>query len=217
MDNLLQEISTNLQNGKAKVVKQLVQQAVDQNLPVKQILEEGLLSGMSIIGDKFKNNEVFVPEVLVAARAMNFGVEVLKPLLAGSGVESKGKVCIGTVRGDLHDIGKNLVKLMMEGKGIEVLDLGTDVAPETFIDAAVNQDCTIICLSALLTTTMGVMREVVEEVEKAGLKGKVKVMIGAAPVTDAYCKEIGADAYTPDAASASDKAVELLAKQQASA
>ena len=217
MDNLLQEISTNLQNGKAKVVKELVQQAVDQNLPVKQILEEGLLSGMSIIGDKFKNNEVFVPEVLVAARAMNFGVEVLKPLLAGSGVESKSKVCIGTVRGDLHDIGKNLVKLMMEGKGIEVLDLGTDVAPETFIDAAVNQDCTIICLSALLTTTMGVMREVVEEVEKAGLKGKVKVMIGGAPVTDAYCKEIGADAYTPDAASASDKAVELLAEQQASA
>jgi methylmalonyl-CoA mutase cobalamin-binding domain/chain len=121
------------------------------------------------------------------------------------------------VRGDLHDIGKNLVKLMMEGKGIEVLDLGTDVAPETFIDAAVNQDCTIICLSALLTTTMGVMREVVEEVEKAGLKGKVKVMIGGAPVTDAYCKEIGADAYTPDAASASDKVVELLAEQQASA
>lgn len=217
MDNLLQEISTNLQNGKAKVVKELVQQAVDQNLPVKQILEEGLLSGMNIIGDKFKNNEVFVPEVLVAARAMNYGVEVLKPLLAGSGVKAKGKVCIGTVRGDLHDIGKNLVKLMMEGKGIEVLDLGTDVAPETFIDAAVNQDCTIICLSALLTTTMGVMREVVEEVEKAGLKGKVKVMIGGAPVTDAYCKEIGADAYTPDAASASDKAVELLAEQQASA
>jgi methylmalonyl-CoA mutase cobalamin-binding domain/chain len=217
MDNLLQEISTNLQNGKAKVVKELVQQAVDQNLPVKQILEEGLLSGMSIIGDKFKNNEVFVPEVLVAARAMNYGVEVLKPLLAGSGVKAKGKVCIGTVRGDLHDIGKNLVKLMMEGKGIEVLDLGTDVAPETFIDAAVNQDCTIICLSALLTTTMGVMREVVEEVEKAGLKGKVKVMIGGAPVTDAYCKEIGADAYTPDAASASDKVVELLAEQQASA
>lgn len=213
MDNLLQEISTNLQNGKAKVVKELVQQAVDQGLPVKQILEEGLLSGMGIIGDKFKNNEVFVPEVLVAARAMNYGVEVLKPLLAGSGVKSRGKVCIGTVRGDLHDIGKNLVKLMMEGKGIEVVDLGTDVAPETFIDAAVNQDCTIICLSALLTTTMGTMREVVEAVDKAGLKGKVKVMVGGAPVTDAYCKEIGADAYSPDAASASDKAVELLEAQ----
>ncbi len=213
MDNLLQEISTNLQNGKAKIVKELVQKAVDQGLPVKQILEEGLLSGMGIIGDKFKNNEVFVPEVLVAARAMNYGVEVLKPLLAGSDVKSKGKVCIGTVRGDLHDIGKNLVKLMMEGKGIEVVDLGTDVAPETFIDACVNQDCTIICLSALLTTTMGTMREVVEAVEKAGLKGKVKVMVGGAPVTDAYCKEIGADAYSPDAASASDKAIELLAEQ----
>ena len=217
MQQILSDISLKLQEGKAKDVQELVQQALDRSIPVKDILEKGLLDGMSIIGTKFKNNEVFVPEVLIAARAMNRGVELLKPYYSESGVESKGRVCIGTVQGDLHDIGKNLVKMMFEGKGIEVIDLGTDVAPETFIDAAVNQDCTIICLSALLTTTMGVMREVVEEVEKAGLKGKVKVMIGGAPVTDAYCKEIGADAYTPDAASASDKAVELLAEQQASA
>ena len=210
MDNLLNEISMNLQNGKAKVVKELVQKAVDEGLPVKQILEEGLLSGMGIIGEKFKNNEVFVPEVLVAARAMNYGVEVLKPLLAGSGVKSIGRVCIGTVRGDLHDIGKNLVKLMMEGKGIEVIDLGTDVAPETFINTAIEQDCSIICLSALLTTTMGAMREVVESAEKAGIRDKVKVMIGGAPVTEAYCKEIDADAYEPDAASASERAVAIL-------
>ena len=210
MDNLLNEMSMNLQNGKAKVVKELVQKAVDEGLPVKQILEEGLLSGMGIVGEKFKNNEVFVPEVLVAARAMNYGVEVLKPLLAGSGVKSIGRVCIGTVRGDLHDIGKNLVKLMMEGKGIEVIDLGTDVAPETFINTAIEQDCSIICLSALLTTTMGVMKEVVEEVNKAGIRDQVKIMIGGAPVTDIFCEQIGADAYTPDAASAAEKAVELL-------
>lgn len=210
MDALIQDISINLQNGKAKVVKELVQQAVDRGMPVKTILEDGLLAGMSVIGEKFKHNEVFVPEVLVAARAMNYGVEVLRPLLAGSGVKSRGRVCIGTVQGDLHDIGKNLVKLMMEGKGIEVLDLGTDVPPQRFIETAVNEGCRIICLSALLTTTMGAMREVVQAMEQAGIRDKVKVMIGGAPVTDAFCQEIGADAYTPDAASASDKAAQLL-------
>lgn len=210
MDALIQDISTNLQNGKAKVVRELVQQAVDQGLPVKTILEEGLLAGMSVIGEQFKNNEVFVPEVLVAARAMNYGVEVLKPLLAGSGVKSRGRVCIGTVQGDLHDIGKNLVKLMMEGKGIEVIDLGTDVPPEQFVETAKAEGCRIICLSALLTTTMGAMREVVVAMEQAGIRDSVKVMIGGAPVTEDFCQEIGADAYTPDAASASDRAVQLL-------
>ncbi len=167
-------------------------------------------AAMDIVGKRFEQGEYFLPELVLAGEMLDTIGAVAKPLIkeaGGRAVQTHGRVLIGTVRGDLHDIGKNLVKLMMEGKGIEVLDLGTDVAPETFIDAAVNQDCTIICLSALLTTTMGVMREVVEEVEKAGLKGKVKVMIGGAPVTDAYCKEIGADAYTPDAASASDKAV----------
>lgn len=143
--SILTEISTNLQQGKAKIVKQLVQQAVDEGLPVQQILNEGLLDGMSAVGEKFKNNEVFVPEVLVAARAMNMGTQILKPLLAQEGVQSVGKVCIGTVKGDLHDIGKNLVKMMMEGKGLEVVDLGTDVAPEAFIQAAVDQGCQIIC------------------------------------------------------------------------
>lgn len=133
---LLNQISENLQKGKAKIVKELVQQAIDEGISVKQILEEGLLSGMSVIGEKFKNNEVFVPEVLVAARAMNMGAALLKPLLADAGVENAGKVCIGTVQGDLHDIGKNLVKMMMEGKGLEVVDLGTDVAPETYVKAA---------------------------------------------------------------------------------
>ncbi|WP_195543259.1 corrinoid protein [Massiliimalia timonensis] len=209
---LLNQISENLQKGKAKIVKELVQQAIDQGISVKQILEEGLLSGMSIIGEKFKNNEVFVPEVLVAARAMNMGAALLKPLLADAGVENAGKVCIGTVQGDLHDIGKNLVKMMMEGKGLEVIDLGTDVAPETYVKAAQEQGCQIICCSALLTTTMPYMGEVVKKAEEAGIRDKVKIMIGGAPVTQAFCDQIGADVYTPDASSAADAAIEICQK-----
>lgn len=207
----IQEISENLQRGKAKAVKELVQQAVDAGIPAKQILEEGLLGGMSVVGVKFKNNEVFVPEVLIAARAMNMGIGVLKPYLQDDSMQAKGRVCLGTVQGDLHDIGKNLVKLMMEGKGLEVIDLGVDVAPETFVKTAMEQDCGIIACSALLTTTMGAMADVVKAVEAAGIRDKVRVMIGGAPVTEAFCAQIGADAYTPDAASAADKAVELLA------
>jgi len=204
------EISENLQRGKAKVVKELVQQAVDQGLPAAQILNEGLLSGMSIIGEKFKNNEVYVPEVLVAARAMNMGTQILKPLLVDEGMESVGRVCIGTVQGDLHDIGKNLVKMMLEGKGLEVIDLGTDVSPEAFVQAAIDNDCQIICCSALLTTTMDVMAEVVKAAEAAGIRDKVKIMVGGAPITEEFCQRIGADKYTSDAASAAEAAVELL-------
>ena len=207
--SVLQEISENLQKGKAKIVKELVQQAIDEGIPVQQILDEGLLDGMSVIGEKFKNNEVFVPEVLVAARAMNMGAALLKPLLADGENTSAGKVCIGTVKGDLHDIGKNLVKMMMEGKGLEVIDLGTDVAPETYVETAIRENCQIICCSALLTTTMPVMGEVVKEAEKAGIRDKVKIMVGGAPVTEAFCEQIGADKYTSDAASAADAAVEF--------
>ncbi|MEG1427010.1 MAG: corrinoid protein [Oscillospiraceae bacterium] len=210
--SILNEISENLQKGKAKVVKELVQQAIDEQIPVKDILEQGLLSGMSIIGEKFKNNEVYVPEVLVAARAMNMGAALLKPLLAEAGVKACGKVCIGTVKGDLHDIGKNLVKMMMEGKGLEVIDLGTDVSPEQYVDAAVKENCQIICCSALLTTTMGIMEEVVKKATEAGIRDNVKIMIGGAPVTDAYCRQIGADMYTSDAASAADAAVAFCSK-----
>ncbi len=203
---LLEQISERLQKGKAKEVKQLVQQAIDQGIAAQTILEEGLLSGMSVIGEKFKKNEVFVPEVLVAARAMNQGAALLKPLLAADGVKANGKVCIGTVKGDLHDIGKNLVKMMMEGKGLEVVDLGTDVAPETFVQTAIEQNCRVICCSALLTTTMSVMEDVVKAAEAAQIRDRVKIMVGGAPVTDAFCKQIGADAYTPDAATAADVA-----------
>lgn len=206
---IFEEISQKLQAGRAKDVKALVQQAIDQGISAQEILEKGLVDGMNQIGEKFKNNEVFVPEVLVAARAMNQGAQLLKPLLAAEGVKASGRVCIGTVQGDLHDIGKNLVKMMLEGKGLEVIDLGTDVSPETFVETAKNEDCQIIACSALLTTTMGVMAEVVKAAEKAGIRDKVKIMVGGAPVTEDFCKKIGADAYTPDAASAADKALEF--------
>ncbi|MDE6167966.1 MAG: corrinoid protein [Acetatifactor sp.] len=207
--SILNEISENLQKGKANVVKELVQKAIDDGLDAREILDHGLLAGMDIIGEKFKKNEVFVPDVLVAARAMNMGAALIKPLLAENGAKAAGKVCIGTVKGDLHDIGKNLVKMMMEGKGLEVIDLGTNVAPETYVKTAVEQGCQIICCSALLTTTMQVMADVVKEAEKANIRDKVKIMIGGAPVTEAFCRQIGADKYTPDAASAADAAVKF--------
>ena len=207
--SILTDISENLQKGKAKVVKELVQQAIDEGIPVQQILNDGLLAGMDVVGEKFKNNEVFVPEVLVAARAMNMDAQLLKPLMQEAGVEAKGKVCIGTVRGDLHDIGKNLVKMMMEGKGLEVIDLGTDVSSETYVQTAIDQNCQIICCSALLTTTINTMEEVVKKVEEAGIHDKVKIMVGGAPVTQTFCDQIGADCYTPDAASAADAAVAI--------
>jgi corrinoid protein of di/trimethylamine methyltransferase len=204
---ILNDISENLQKGKSKVVKELVAQAVEAGINPEVILNDGLVAGMNIIGEKFKNNEIYVPEVLVAARAMNMGAQILKPLLAASGVVATGKVCIGTVQGDLHDIGKNLVKMMMEGKGLEVIDLGTDVAPEAFVQTAIEQNCQVICCSALLTTTMEVMENVVKAAEVAGIRDKVKIMIGGAPVSDEFCQKIGADCYTIDAASAAEAAV----------
>ena len=203
---MLSQISENLQKGKAKIVKQLVQEAIDAGISAKYILENGLIAGMNIVGEKFRNNEIFVPEVLVAARALNMGSALLKPLLAADGVKASGRVCIGTVQGDLHDIGKNLVKMMMEGKGLEVIDLGTDVSPETFVQTAKEQNCQIICCSALLTTTMSVMADVVKAAEAAGIRDQVKIMIGGAPVSEEFRAQIGADAYTPDAASAADAA-----------
>jgi corrinoid protein of di/trimethylamine methyltransferase len=207
MNDILGEISLNLQYGKAKVVKELVLKAIEDGLDVKDILENGLLAGMSIIGDKFKNNEIYVPEVLIAAKAMNAGSELLKPLLKERGIKAKGKVVLGTVKGDHHDIGKNLVRMMMEGKGLEVIDLGVDVSAEKFISTFKDTNADIIACSALLTTTMGEMIKLVELLKSEDLRGKVTVMVGGAPVTDRFCKSIGADIYTPDAASAADEAV----------
>ena len=202
-------ISEKIQAGRAKEVKVLVQQALDEGIDPNRILNEGLMAGMAVIGERFKNGEAFVPEVLVAARAMNKGAEILKPHLAAEGTKATGRVCLGTVQGDYHDVGKNLVKMMLESKGLEVIDLGTDVPPDAFIKTAQEQDCAVICCSALLTTTMEVMRDVVKAAEAAGIRDKVKIMIGGAPITEAFCKEVGADYYTSDAARCADLAAEI--------
>lgn len=204
----LSEIKELMQQGRAKNVVTLVQEALDEGIEANVILNDALLAGMAIIGDKFKREEIFVPEVLVAARAMNKGVEVLKPYLQDSSNISKGTAVLGTVKGDLHDIGKNLVRIMMEGKGIDVIDLGTDISAETFIDEAKKNHADIICCSALLTTTMPEMKRVVDLVKAENLD--VKVMIGGAPVNQEFCDEIGADYYTDDAASAADVATSIL-------
>ena len=204
---IVEEIRGFMLRGRAKQVKELVAQAIEEGIPAQTILDEGLLSAMNEVGEKFKNNEMFVPEVLVSARAMNMGIEVLKPHLGAAGLESKGVAVIGTVKGDLHDIGKNLVKMMIEGKGIKVVDLGVDVSPEAFCEAAVENNANIICCSALLTTTMNQIQAVVDMAGEKGLRDKIKIMIGGAPVTQAYCDSVGADCYTPDAASAADAAL----------
>ncbi len=210
--SILNEISQNLQIGKAKIVKELVQKAIDEGLSPESILKEGLLDGMGIIGDKFKKDEIYVPDVLIAARAMTAGTEILKPLLASSGVTSAGKVVLGTVSGDLHDIGKNLVRMMMEGKGLEVIDLGVDVSAEKFVQTAIAENAQIIACSALLTTTMGEIEAVVKTATEAGIRDKITIMIGGAPVTQSFCDKVAADIYTADAASAADEAAKVCAK-----
>lgn len=209
----IEEISELLQKGRAKQVKALVQQAMDEGMDVKVILNDGLLAGMMTIGEKFKNNEVFVPEVLVAARAMNAGIGVIEPALAEAGNEPVGKAVIGTVKGDLHDIGKNLVVMMLKGAGFEIFDLGVDVAPETFIDKAEEVGADVICMSALLTTTMPNMQSVVDELKEKGLRDKYIVMVGGAPVNESFAEKIGADYYTPDAATCAEVAKKAVTEK----
>ena len=207
--SVVEQIAENLMKGKANDVRALVEQALNDGEEPAKILNEGLLGGMGVIGAKFKKNEVYVPEVLIAARAMKAGMEILQPKLIESGVEPIGTAVIGTVKGDLHDIGKNLVGMMLEGAGLKVVDLGIDVEPQKFVDGAKENGAKVIGVSALLTTTMTNMKAVVDAV-KASDMGDVKVIIGGAPVTQAYCDEIGADGYAPDAASAADLAKSLL-------
>jgi 5-methyltetrahydrofolate--homocysteine methyltransferase len=199
-----QEISELLQRGKAKDIVVAVQQALDAGVSAQDILENGLIAGMNIVGAKFKAGDVFVPEVLVAARAMNHASAALKSALTAAGVQPAGKAIICTVKGDLHDIGKNLVKMMVEGKGIEVMDLGVDVKEEKIVETVQQSDAKVLLLSALLTTTMMSLKDVIDALNAAGLRDKVKVMVGGAPVTQTFADEIGADAYTPDAASAAE-------------
>jgi 5-methyltetrahydrofolate--homocysteine methyltransferase len=195
--------------GQRDKAKELTQKAIAEKVAPKEIIEKGLIAGMNVVGVKFKANEFYVPEVLIAARAMHAAMDLLKPLIAESGIQPTGRAVIGTVKGDLHDIGKNLVSMMLEGAGFAVVDLGVDVKPEKFVEA-VKDGSKVVCLSALLTTTMPGMKEVIEAMKQAGLRDKAKIMIGGAPVTQAYADEIGADGYSPDAASAVDKAKELI-------
>jgi len=211
MADILQQMASNLYNGEDEVVPELVQKALDQGIEPGEILQGGLIAGMDEVGVDFKAGDLFVPEVLIAARAMRAGMAILRPLLAESDVVSAGKYVIGTAKGDLHDIGKNLVKMMLEGAGFETVDLGTDVEPADFVTAVQEHRPQLVGISALLTTTMVQMKTTIEALEEAGLRDSVKIMIGGAPVTAAFAKEIGADAYAPDAATAVDVARELTA------
>ena len=208
--NELKELQANLIEGQADKVKELTQAAVAKGIGVEKILNEGLIAGMAVVGERFKREEVYLPEVLFAGRAMKAGMEVLEPLLLSAGSKPLGKVILGTVKGDVHDIGKNLVGIMLKGAGLEVIDLGVDVAPETFVNAAKQEGAPLIGMSALLGTTIHSMKDTVEALASAGLKGQIRAMVGGALVTQSYADSIGADGYAPDAASAVDKAKELL-------
>jgi 5-methyltetrahydrofolate--homocysteine methyltransferase len=209
MADILEKIASNLYDGEDGEVAKLVQEALDQGMGPGEVLSGGLIAGMDEVGKDFKAGDLFVPEVLIAARAMHAGMAVLRPLLAESDVPSAGKYVIGTVEGDLHDIGKNLVRMMLEGAGFETVDLGTDVKSDAFVDAVREHQPVLLGMSALLTTTMVNMRGTIEALTEAGLRDSIKIMIGGAPVTAAFAEEIGADAYAPDAASAVDVARSL--------
>ena len=208
--SVLNDIAELVQKGKAQEVSDLVSQAIEEGIPAQQILDEGLLKGMGELGVKFKNNEVFVPEVLIAARALNKGTDTLKEKLVDLDVKTVGTVVLATVAGDLHDIGKNLVKLMLEGTGFEVIDLGTDVPADKIVEAVNEYNPDVVALSALLTTTMAAQGDVIKALEEAGIRDKVKVIVGGAPITEAFANEIGADGYSEDASGAADIAKALI-------
>ena len=205
-----QKIADSVYGGKRDDVASLVQAALDEGSTPQEALDKGLIAGMSHVGEDFKNNVIYVPEVLIAARAMKAGMEIIKPLLAEAKIEPKGRVVLGTVKGDLHDIGKNLVGMMLEGAGYEIIDAGVDVPPEKFIEEAKEKGAGVVAMSALLTTTMLAMRDTIQAFDQAGIRDSVKVVVGGAPVTQKWCDEIGADGYAPDAASAVDLVQSVL-------
>jgi len=209
-ETLLKQIAECLENGDDERTGVLTREAVGEGIPPRRILDEGLLAGMNVVGERFKSHEIFLPDVLLAARAMYAGMDVLKPLLLSEGVASRGKIIIGTVYGDLHDIGKNLVGILLRGAGFDVIDLGNSVPPEAFVEAARKEQATLIGMSALLTTTMPMMKRVIDLLKEQGLAGQVRTVIGGAPVSDAYAKEIGADGYGYDGASAVDRVKALM-------
>ena len=210
--DLLKQLSEALQQGDHQRVAELTRQAIDQQVPAESILDDGLLAGMNVIGERFRRHEIFLPEVLMAAKAMYSGLELLKPLLIKGGIPSQGKVVIGSVQGDMHDIGKNLVGIMLTGAGFEVIDLGNDVAPERFVETAIAEEAPVIGMSALLTTTMSVMKQVVELTRERGLSERVKIIVGGAPVSKEFANEIGADAHGFDAANAVDRVKMLVGR-----
>ena len=209
----LQAITKTLITGDVKKLQELVQEALAAGVPANDILQKGLIAGMDIIGEKMQSGEMFIPEVLMAARAMSFSVEILKPLLAEGEATSAGKVIIGTVKGDLHDIGKNLVVMMMESAGFEVIDLGVDVEPDMFVKAIKENKPSLVGLSALLTTTMPMMRKSIESIEESGLRDSLKIIVGGAPVSQSFADEIGANGYAADAGSAAKLAKTLINEQ----
>jgi 5-methyltetrahydrofolate--homocysteine methyltransferase len=210
MSNVLEEIQKDLYSGKLDGVKKGVKKALEEGLSAQGVLAKGLLAGMDKVGKDFKAGDLFIPEVLMCAKAMHAGLDVLKPLLVGLGTALLGKIVIGTVAGDLHDIGKNLVRMMLEGAGFEIIDLGVSVSPEKFVEAVRANGAKLMGMSALLTTTMPAMKLTIEGLKKAGIRENVKVLVGGAPVTASFAESIGADAYAPDAASAVDVARELI-------
>jgi 5-methyltetrahydrofolate--homocysteine methyltransferase len=210
MEQVMQELYTSILNGDNKTVAQKVQAALDAGIDASRILNEGMIAAMAEVGRLFEEGEYYVPEMLISARSMQAGLAVLKPHLVQANVKSAGKVLAGTVKGDLHDIGKNLVCMMLEGAGFEIHDLGTDVSPEKFVNVLQEQEADIVALSALLTTTMPNMKATIEALHKAGLRERVKVIIGGAPVTESYAQQIGADGYSPDASRAVSLAKSLL-------
>jgi 5-methyltetrahydrofolate--homocysteine methyltransferase len=209
---IFEQIADEVQKGHADPVGELTRKALSQDIPAEEIMNKGLVSGMEIVSKKFKNNEIFIPEVLISARAMNTGLAILKPLLVESNVQPKGKVVIGTVKGDLHDIGKNIVAMLLQGAGFDVIDLGADVPKEKFLEFVKKEKADILGMSALLTTTMLYMKETIEALKEEGIRQDVKVIIGGAPVTESYASQIEADGYAPDAASAADLSKRLLGK-----
>lgn len=210
MADILKQMAESLYNGEADDVADLVQQALDQGIKPDEILAGGLIAGMDNVGRDFKAGDLFVPEVLVAARAMHAGMNILRPLLVGSAASRAGKYLIGTVKGDMHDIGKNLVKMMLEGSGFDIIDLGVDVSASAFVDAVRQHQPQVVGMSALLTTTMPQMKITIEALNKAGLRDSIKIMVGGAPLTAEFAREIGADAFAPDAGAAVDIARELV-------
>ena len=208
--SLFEKIAESVVNGEDTLTRELMEKALAEGLPSAELLENGLVAGMGVVGERFKNNEIFIPEVLVSARAMKAGMEILRPHLVQDDLQSRGKVVMGTIQGDLHDIGKNIVAMLLEGAGFEVIDLGADVKIERFIEAAKAEDADLIGMSALLTTTMINMKTVIENLKAAGLAKPVKTMIGGAPVTRDFAARIGADGYAPDASQAVDLALKLL-------